>query len=970
MPRTAEGGAVRPHLDRVEGSRVRDEAWVNHVGRLLSEEELENGEVVTWSGFHSKLQDVSSVKPPAEIGILPLFPDKSTDPSIIKHAMLIVKKSTAFLNPGQTPVIGADQPIYAIAKQLQWQFPAILGEDMYVVLMGALHIEDKAQLMLGKFIRGSGWEWAVSTAEVFTSGRAASTLDDHHIKRTRYAHQVSLVSLSLLKKEAYSIYCNDVDGPPKPFDLWSIDQAVDVHMFKYWSQIIELELLLCRFVRSLREGDFELYVQVLDELCPWFFAFDHTNYARWLPIHVKDLVELPTKHPGIYEEFMKGNFVVQRSHHKFSLMAKDQSHEHSNRKLQAGAGGLSDMYDDTDAITLYMLAGPESVRLIDEFETVQNKHDSSVAHHEESPALQKRFMTDVTKLMNVLRDRGNPFLETGQELVTIDTHEVMEQPVTISLSQIEEVGQSLHANYVENRLNKASTSISDTITRQNMYTFANRPDTRSKNAAKVGVLKKNSTLVTQLFLSLQCRPDADMSDFFQFENQREPPSLADRGSLRYGTKSDILKCIGAPTSTSIAARDVTVLIVDMAAVVHMVRPTRAATFSDYVPMHLVPFLEHMMTPSVTRVDAVWDTYPEKSLKMQTHLRRGTGPRTRLGEDGRTPISKKDWQKYLSNTENKKEFFPFCSQKLSETILDGTIILATKSEAVLSNKPCDLSGLQPCNHSEADTRIILHLAHASSQGHRRAYVRTVDSDIVVLVMAFFDQLHFSEIWIGFGSGKSFRDIPVHDLHSKLGSSRSRALPLFHALSGCDTTSQPLGCGKKTAWGAWESMPEVTETLLALSDDPNSFTLDSVHMQLLERFFVIMYRKSCSVATVNQARQMLFSHFTLPGSNTPTQAALFEHVKRSIIQACFIWKQAATCHQEVPDFIQWGWELNEKTTQWVPFWTALADASKACGFLLHCGCQKACRGLCKCSKAGMRCTSLCKCEGGCLNNGSGD
>ena len=71
---------------------------------------------------------------------------------------------------------------------------------------------------------------------------------------------------------------------------------------------------MCRFVRSLWDGDFELYVKVLDELCPWLFAFDHTNYARWVPVHVKDLVELPVKHPEVYEEFMKGNFVVQRSH--------------------------------------------------------------------------------------------------------------------------------------------------------------------------------------------------------------------------------------------------------------------------------------------------------------------------------------------------------------------------------------------------------------------------------------------------------------------------------------------------------------------------------------------------------------------------------------------------------------------------------------------------------------------------------
>ena len=33
-----------------------------------------------------------------------------------------------------------------------------------------------------------------ASAEVLTSGRAQSTLNEHHIKRTRYAHQVSLVN--------------------------------------------------------------------------------------------------------------------------------------------------------------------------------------------------------------------------------------------------------------------------------------------------------------------------------------------------------------------------------------------------------------------------------------------------------------------------------------------------------------------------------------------------------------------------------------------------------------------------------------------------------------------------------------------------------------------------------------------------------------------------------------------------------
>jgi len=64
-------------------------------------------------------------------------------------------------------------------------------------------------------------------------------------------------------------------------------QSADIHMFKYWSLVIELELLMCCFVWSLHEGDFLLYVQVCDQLCAWFFALDHTNYARLLLIHVR-----------------------------------------------------------------------------------------------------------------------------------------------------------------------------------------------------------------------------------------------------------------------------------------------------------------------------------------------------------------------------------------------------------------------------------------------------------------------------------------------------------------------------------------------------------------------------------------------------------------------------------------------------------------------------------------------------------
>ena len=59
---------------------------------------------------------------------------------------------------------------------------------------------------------------------------------------------------------------------------------------------------------------------------------------------------------------------------------------------------------------------------------------------------------------------------------------------------------------------------------------------------------------------------------------------------------------------------------------------------------------------------------------------------------------------------------------------------------ISNIPCDVSVLQTCNHSEADTR--------------KTYVRTVDSDVVVLAIHVFATFGFSELWVCFGIGKTY------------------------------------------------------------------------------------------------------------------------------------------------------------------------------------------------------------------------
>ena len=43
----------------------------------------------------------------------------------------------------------------------------------------------------------------------------------------------------------------------------------------------------------------------------------------------------------------------------------------------------------------------------------------------------------------------------------------------------------------------------------------------------------------------------------------------------------------------------------------------------------------------------------------------------------------------------------------------------------------------CSHKEADTCLVLHVADAAQKGFREVYVRTVNTDVMVLVIAMFD-----------------------------------------------------------------------------------------------------------------------------------------------------------------------------------------------------------------------------------------
>ena len=115
--------------------------------------------------------------------------------------------------------------------------------------------------------------------------------------------------------------------------------------------------------------------KLVTKIAPWMFALDHTHYSRWLPVHIRDMTLLSENHPRIYAEFCAGKFVVYKTCNKFSAMAIDQCHEQNNAVIKESGGAVGLMMNP-GALRRWTVAGPEVVRMVNEFEALQS-HDQT-----------------------------------------------------------------------------------------------------------------------------------------------------------------------------------------------------------------------------------------------------------------------------------------------------------------------------------------------------------------------------------------------------------------------------------------------------------------------------------------------------------------------------------------------------------------------------------------------------------------
>ena len=165
----------------------------------------------------------------------------------------------------------------------------------------------------------------------------------NRIHKARSSVQLSVMSIYTCLKKAHK-----ASNSVLPLFSWTEERSSYSRMFKYWMLIMKFQINYLVFIRSMIS------------LVKWFFIFDRYNYARWLSVHIQDLLSLPITSPQLYQEFEKGNFVVQISSRELSRIHYDQTHEQSNKTIKSIEGPIDFVNRASDELQRrWEIAGPE-----------------------------------------------------------------------------------------------------------------------------------------------------------------------------------------------------------------------------------------------------------------------------------------------------------------------------------------------------------------------------------------------------------------------------------------------------------------------------------------------------------------------------------------------------------------------------------------------------------------------------------
>ena len=144
------------------------------------------------------------------------------------------------------------------------------------------------------------------------------------------------------------------------------------------------------------------------------------------------------------------------------------------------------------------------------------------------------LLSHVNNVTEVMEELGNPFAETGTDLYSLETKQIMSERVVEAVRSAEDMEKMQYQKCVVNRISSTATAFNDTIHKNNQTLFLRRNQITTSNFYN---LQNDVQLLSRMYISCQSR-ESDVDAFFAYENHAWLPSLASNGIMLHTSKSD------------------------------------------------------------------------------------------------------------------------------------------------------------------------------------------------------------------------------------------------------------------------------------------------------------------------------------------------------------------------------------------------------------------------------------------------
>ena len=316
---------------------------------------------------------------------------------------------------------------------------------------------------------------------------------------------------------------------------------------------------------------------------------------------------------------------------------------------------------------------------------------------------------------------------------------MMSFPIQNCLANMLDINEERYRTFCKERLERCDIPITDVV-KCNVLHLPSSMSEDTKKVNRVQQAKNELKFGKSIQVASQYRDDL-VKECFEYEVTEYPSSLTTGCRMYHSSKADLLIRFRNIEGTKIEDRrmDNSAIVVDLSVIVNALSNRKSITprtFGDFSLNYLHAELMEL-SRDCPRLDIVTDSYPEgTNLKESLQMERGIGKRIKFNDDTEFPANFAS--DFLRNSDNKREFYPYVVDKIiSKSEYDEKIVVATRNEQTVTNYKANILGVSipDCSHIEADTRIILHVLNCIHSGIQNIIVRSVDTDVVILLIAY-------------------------------------------------------------------------------------------------------------------------------------------------------------------------------------------------------------------------------------------